>query len=74
MLRRDALGAAPLPRGLAALLELFDRGCHSADRPHLGQAPAVLPRAAHPVNRAGWRMVQCTIALNQVNEGRFAEP
>jgi hypothetical protein len=29
--------ATALPRGLAAPFELFDRGCHSADRPHLSQ-------------------------------------
>jgi hypothetical protein len=52
VLRRDPLLAAAAPRQLAPRLELLDRGCHLAARPHLIQAGPVLPRARQPVNRA----------------------
>jgi hypothetical protein len=74
VLRRDALRPAPLPRGLAALLEFLDRGCHSADRPHLGDARAVLSRAAQPVNRAARRMLQRSNDGNGLTSTTLAEP
>ena len=51
MLGRDPFLAAAKPRQLAASFELFDRGCHSADRPHLSPTGLFLPRAVHRVNR-----------------------
>jgi hypothetical protein len=73
MLRRNALLAAAESRQLAPFLELLDRGCHPAERPHLGQAH-LLPRAAWPVNRADWRMLQCNIDEFALTWGNIAEP